>query len=637
MQSKIRSFTKLTILLLFILISIFLSLQTVEASKGESSYELNKQLREIIEDIVNWKKKTNNLKLNESLFNDEFLQNAGDTSVDWYPLGLGRVGYDEAYDTYLAAIQKNVRQRYKDPNKLSKARATEWHRISLAILASGGNPREVAIDDKGNPIDLIADGTFNRGITRTLGAQGLNGWIWGLITMDSLRYKVPEDAHDDRKDIIKHILREELEDGGFSLMLSDEMEIDMTAMALQALAPYYNSEETFTYTQKAIDKEVTKTVRQVVDRALDALSMKQEDNGGFSLGKTPNVESTVQVLVALTSLGINPLTDERFVKGGNTLLDAILAYRRDDGGFAHTYHSDSSNPYTKAKDSNSLATEQVLYGLVALIRHLEGYRTLYDFREEFDPKMKEKIETLVDAIDYLPENIKEEDRKKVETLFKEYKKIPVSERMYISNYHRLAEAMESLKIKNDSEAMTEAIGEIENRKGTITPIMSLIPEEESIRFRKMDEEQVKMLPEKMTLEYERVVNKLYDRLKDSNNKSSYKPYEKVLEEKKKAIEQIRTEIDELNKDIMNQLYPFEQIKLKDRKEVEKIIERFESFSEYDQSQVKNIDKVIEAQTILVKKQKLIYLSIFLLSLSLIIILIVLFKRSKQSSRHNRRK
>ena len=69
----------------------------------------------------------------------------------------------------------------------------------------------------GNPIDLIADGTYDRGRTTPLGRQGINGWIWGLIALDSLRYPIPDGAFYTRDDIILEILRQQLPDGGFAL------------------------------------------------------------------------------------------------------------------------------------------------------------------------------------------------------------------------------------------------------------------------------------------------------------------------------------------------------------------------------------------------------------------------------------
>ena len=64
----------------------------------------------------------------------------------------------------------------------------------------------------------------------------------------------------------------------------------MTAMAIQALAPYYKTNE---------------TVKAAVDKALEALSALQRSDGGFGSWGTVNSESCAQVIVALTALGSN--------------------------------------------------------------------------------------------------------------------------------------------------------------------------------------------------------------------------------------------------------------------------------------------------------------------------------------------
>ena len=129
--------------------------------------------------------------------------------------------------------------------------------------------------------------------------------------MDSLRYPIPDGAFYTRDDIILEILRQQLPDGGFALS-GGNADPDITAMALQALAPYRNSEKTYTYTLKKSGEQVTKTVRRVLEESLDCLSALQLDTGDFSSWGTENVESTDQVTVALCCLGIEPLTDPRF-------------------------------------------------------------------------------------------------------------------------------------------------------------------------------------------------------------------------------------------------------------------------------------------------------------------------------------
>ena len=215
--------------------------------------------RTIADGILAWKKCDVGAQPDGCLLNDAYLALAGTTPGDWYPIGLGRLSIADNYAADRAVIRDRVQDRYRDSGKLSADKATEWHRITLAVLAMGGDPTSLGTDADGNPIDLIADGTYDRGRTTPLGRQGINGWIWGLIALDSLRYPIPDGAFYTRDDIILEILRQQLPDGGFALSggIADP---DITAMALQALAPYRNSEKTYTYTLKKSGEQVTKTV-----------------------------------------------------------------------------------------------------------------------------------------------------------------------------------------------------------------------------------------------------------------------------------------------------------------------------------------------------------------------------------------
>ena len=73
------------------------------------------------------------------------------------------------------------------------------------------------------------------------------------------------------------------------------------------------------------------------------------------------------MIVALTSLGIDPLTDGDFMKNGHTVFDAMLNYRLEDGSFEHAH----------GKGSNHTATVQAFYSSVALYRFLSGQPGLY--------------------------------------------------------------------------------------------------------------------------------------------------------------------------------------------------------------------------------------------------------------------
>ncbi len=164
------------------------------------------QISEAIQGIMTQKRSALGLSETDNLLSGDELIYAGSSATDWLPIGLSRCGVEDDYDAYLAALQTYVEQKYREPDKLDRVKATEWHRISLAVLACGGDPTHFGKDESGNDINLIADGVYDRGKTVDIGAQGLNGWLWGLITLDSMKYNIPAGSSYTRTEMIKRIL-----------------------------------------------------------------------------------------------------------------------------------------------------------------------------------------------------------------------------------------------------------------------------------------------------------------------------------------------------------------------------------------------------------------------------------------------
>ncbi len=112
-----------------------------------------------------------------------------------------------------------------------------------------------------------------------------------------------------------------MSDGGWALS-GTKSDPDMTAMAIQALAPYY---------------EKNSGVKTAVEKALQTLSNMQDENGGFASFGTENLESAAQTVIALSTLNVELLSDEAFVKNGKSVLDYLLSYQLSDGAFKHTH------------------------------------------------------------------------------------------------------------------------------------------------------------------------------------------------------------------------------------------------------------------------------------------------------------
>ena len=264
------------------------------------------------------------------------------TGGEWMVIGLARSGrlvpagyYDNVVEYVKAKADANER--------LHPAKVTDNARVILALTAIGKDVTNVGGHN-------LLKGLDNMAYVQT---QGINGPIFTLIALDSHNYPTSGDVT--REKLIQAILDAQLPGGGWNLSGNDA-DPDMTAMAIQSLAPYYKTNE---------------TVKAAVDKALEALSALQRNDGGFDSWGTVNSEACAQVIVALTALGIDPTADSRFVKNGLTVLDALASFYVTGGGFRHT----------AGGDLNGMATEQGYYALAAYYRFVNAQTRLYDMTD----------------------------------------------------------------------------------------------------------------------------------------------------------------------------------------------------------------------------------------------------------------
>ena len=266
----------------------------------------------------------------------------GAVGGEWMALGLARSGRPVP-DGYYEKVVEYVKAHADANERLHRAKSTDNSRIILALTAIGKDVTNVGGHNLLRGLDNMA----------YLKKQGINGPIFALIALDSRNY--PESGDVTREGLVKSILDAALPGGGWAIS-GDAPDPDMTAMALQALAPY--------------DKD-NADVKAAVDRALEALSGMQLTTGGFGSWGTENSESCAQVIVALTALGIDPASDSRFMKNGATALDALASYFVEGGGFCHTANG----------ERNGMATEQGYYALTAYARFGSGTTRLYDMSD----------------------------------------------------------------------------------------------------------------------------------------------------------------------------------------------------------------------------------------------------------------
>ena len=269
---------------------------------------------------------------------------------EWLVIALARSGRDVP-DSYYDSVVKAVQSA---KGQLSDKKSTEYARTILALTAIGKDPADVG------GYDLLAGLADMDDVTY----QGINGAIFALLALDSGKYDVPAAAEGGtqvtRDGLVAYILAQQLSDGGWALS-GTSADPDVTAMALQALAPYRTGDE---------------TVDAAVDKGVQLLSDMQLSDGGYSSWGTLNSESCAQVLIALATLGIDPVSDSRFAKNGLTVLDALLAYAVS-GGFRHTVDG----------EADAIATEQALCALTAYARLLDGKTALYDMTDVLGGQM----------------------------------------------------------------------------------------------------------------------------------------------------------------------------------------------------------------------------------------------------------
>ena len=234
------------------------------------------------------------------------------------------------------------------------------------MTAIGKDARDIA---GYNLLSYLAD--FNN-----VKKQGLNGPVWALIALKcNPEYKIPEvsgvsDQTTEQK-LIDYLVDRELEGGGWALS-GQKADSDITAMTMQALAPYYK-------------KSGYEKVTAALDRALDKLSSIQFNTGGFGTINGNDFletsESVSQVLTAITALGIDPQTDYRFIKNGKWIVENLVSYHIDGSGFMHVKAGAANNGGGEAGKVNGMATEQGFYAMVAYQRLLDGKTSLYDMSD----------------------------------------------------------------------------------------------------------------------------------------------------------------------------------------------------------------------------------------------------------------
>ena len=246
----------------------------------------------------------------------------GSVGGEWAVVALARAGIrdDAWFQRYLTSLDAALAG-----SSGRVERMTDHARVTLALTSLGFDASNYNGHDLTAPLNRFIPRDERANYNRTV-----NSDIFALIALDSRPYI------GDRAQYIEAILSAEAPSGGWGLSSGATPEI--TAMAIAALALYYESDE---------------NVRLAINRALGMF-------GGRSLR---DAESNAQMIVALTALGRDP----------SIYLDGLM-----------TFYDPTTGAFTRGGYPNMMATEQAAYALVAHHRFISGQNRIYDMRDASD-------------------------------------------------------------------------------------------------------------------------------------------------------------------------------------------------------------------------------------------------------------
>ena len=250
----------------------------------------------------------------QSFINGELTENAG-VSSEWYIFALRYGNYD--LSSYTRALDEYIAENDVPSVTLLK--------YALVYLACGRNTESVS--------DMLKS------------VQEQNTVMYTVFALHLANNGILLNGKDTAM-LCTELSERQNSDGGWSV-INGRSDVDVTAMALQALAKHANGYES------------------TVEKGLSYLSSRQNENGTFSSYGVENAESTSQVIIALSDLGIDCKTDARFIKNGFTALDGLDAFKVD-GGYSHALQGQYS----------TLASSQAMCAIAAYEN--DGYFYIFE-------------------------------------------------------------------------------------------------------------------------------------------------------------------------------------------------------------------------------------------------------------------
>lgn len=357
--------------------------------------------------------------------------NGDSNGTEWAVMSVarGNVNATVWYDTYLNNTAAAVAARNgKLDTTSSQRKHTEYERIILALTALGEDATKFK-GSNGTVYDLVAP-LFDKTASGTyrVSEQGNNGTVFALIALDSGSYYKDATGNAAREAWIETLcdnqFKGKVKDGGGAWNIDGDhpgASVDTTAMAVQALAPYYSTNT---------------TVKAVVDKALEWLSYEYQTTGDYG-----SSEAAAQVIVALSAMKIDAKTDARFQYNGVSVLSNFLSYADETtGGFLHVKVDPVSG---KKATANQMASEQAAYTLVAYDRYVKGSNRLYDMSDA-TKRANATVQEVIDLINRIG-TVGEGSYNAIAEARIAYDKLSAEDQAKVTNYGTLTAAEDAYK------------------------------------------------------------------------------------------------------------------------------------------------------------------------------------------------
>lgn len=343
----------------------------------------------------------------------------GSTYGEWAVLAeaRGNVSASVWYDKYLSNMATTVASKNgKLDNTSTQTKHTEYSRVILALTSLGEDATKFT-GSNGTVYNLVEPLFEKNGSTYRVSEQGNNGTAFALIALDSGNYYDNATGTTARNAWINSLLDAQISDGSWGIDADfPGSNVDMTAMVVQALAPYCSTNA---------------NVKDAVDKAVKWLSAEYQKTGDYD-----SSESAAQVIVALSALNIDAKIDSRFQHNGISVLSNFLSYADPNSkGFLHDKQPNST--------VNQMASEQAAYTLVAYDRYVNGSKRLYDMsdvtkRENADAQA---VINLIAAIGPVGEG----SYNAIAEARNAYNKLSAADKAKVENYNTLTAAETSYK------------------------------------------------------------------------------------------------------------------------------------------------------------------------------------------------